>query len=39
MTVPVPRIERLEDMLWLWFLCEDVEDLGRYRHEFKRKIM
>lgn len=38
-TVPVPRIERLEDLIWLWSLCEDVEELGGYRHEFERKIM
>ena len=38
-TVPVPRMERMEDLLWLWALCEEVEDLNKYRHEFERKIM
>lgn len=39
-TVPVPGIDRLEDLLWLWALCEECpEELGKYRFEIEGKLM
>lgn len=39
-TVPVPRLDRLEDLLWLWSLCERCpEELGKYRFEMESRTM
>lgn len=39
-TVPVRSLDRLEDLLWLWNLCEECpEDLGRYRFELESMVM
>lgn len=39
-TVPVPMLDRLEDLLWLWSLCEKCpEELGKYRFEMESKTM
>lgn len=39
-TVPVPCLDRLEDLLWLWSLCEECpEELGKYRFELEGKLM
>lgn len=39
-TVPVPGLDRLEDLLWLWSLCEECpEELGKYRFELEGRLM
>lgn len=39
-TVPVPCLDRLEDLLWVWSLCEECpEELGKYRFELEGKLM
>lgn len=39
-TVPVPQLDRLEDLLWLWSLCEECpEVLGKYRFELEGRLM
>ena len=39
-TVPVPCLDRLEDLIWVWSLCEECpEELGKYRSELEGKLM
>lgn len=39
-TTPVPALDRLEDLLWLWHLCEEApEELGKYRFGLESDLM